>query len=37
MALSKLKAGFSLVDALAQLTGNQIKKLAKKLGLDPIE
>lgn len=35
MALSKLKAGFSLVDALAQLTGNQIKKLAKKLGLDP--
>jgi hypothetical protein len=35
MALSKLKAGFSLVDALAQLTGRQIKKLAEKLGLDP--
>ena len=35
MSLSKLKAGFSLVDALAQLTGRQIKKLAEKLGLDP--
>jgi len=33
--MSKLKAVVSLGDALAQLTGRQIKKLAKKLGLDP--
>ena len=33
--MSKLKAVMSLGDALAQLTGRQIKKLAEKLGLDP--
>ena len=33
--MSKIKAIVSLGDALAQLTGRQIKKLAKKLGLDP--
>ena len=33
--MSKIKAIVSLGDALAQLTGRQIKKLAEKLGLDP--
>ena len=33
--MGKIKAVVSLADAVAQLTGRQVKKLAEKLGLDP--